>query len=1060
MAEQRQGDSSRLASDPLREAIKPAHTAPSFAADGRDAHQAGPGPRIPDIPRADSAKSSTPSSSALPGASPSSFPVSSPTPARPWASGVAPGVTPSIAVKAGPTAKPLIAMAEGVCVEQVAQEKTVISRRAAPAGSDIPPTPTSGVPGPTSQQGVQHGVQLADQKADQKADQIGNQIGNQDGVPHGARSDARSGARNDARSGAVSGLSVSRPTSVKTRSGSKAGGGYASDAGVEGVNHSAASLASGAGKAAGEGPIGSPADLGRRLEGQRLGHYLLEQFVGGGGMGAVFRATDTRLSRVVAVKVMARDRTDEDTLRRFQNEAQSAARLDHPNIARVYYVGEDAGLNFIVFEYIEGVNIRDYVLRRGPLPLEEAVNFTMQLAEALEHAHQRSVVHRDIKPSNVLVTGNGQLKLVDMGLARMHQVKASDAELTATGVTLGTFDYISPEQAKDPRSADVRSDLYSLGCTLFFMLTGRPPFPDGTVLQKLLSHSSEPPPSLLALRGDLDPELAELVEKLLAKQPSQRHQTPGELIGALLLIADRLGFDRLARTGVVVMAAPVGFWAFVERQLPWAAPCLLFLAVIAALRWGGNSEVGPAWVPLRPSYEPLAAAGLPTVPPTQLPAPIPSQPMSPAAGSAGERAKSAVPSNSVAPPDSVAPPNSVDPSDSVDPSNSVDPSDSVKPVDSVGPSKLSVPANSAAPNAAASAGTTDASNSSSAPRRGRVEDLSEGTGSSGRGDGQRQGDEATPSGTRVPAAPPSLPPSAPNSGAKLPAANSEPSAGLESSLDSRTVDTNTAGTTGPENASVAPRATGVALPTTPATSASEPTVTLPTPRGPTGIGGIPSGSVPSGGASTDAMSVAVSAAGTAVSPVVGNAASATRTDGSPGDMRRPTMGEMMEMASQSIRRVVVGAADGGALDPDTRRFDDLHDAFRAAVEWPSVESVELRYDGPRVTRPFDIALPSRRVTVRAGAGFRPKVVFRPEVSESVADRRMIRLRHCGLTWEGIPVELRLPDQPAEDWALFQLDRATRVELVDTVMTVREPAGLSGWPQAAAFLRFAEPVKAR
>jgi hypothetical protein len=170
------------------------------------------------------------------------------------------------------------------------------------------------------------------------------------------------------------------------------------------------------------------------------------------------------------------------------------------------------------------------------------------------------------------------------------------------------------------------------------------------------------------------------------------------------------------------------------------------------------------------------------------------------------------------------------------------------------------------------------------------------------------------------------------------------------------------------------------------------------------------------------------------------------------------MGEMMEMASQSIRRVVVGAADGGALDPDTRRFDDLHDAFRAAVEWPSVESVELRYDGPRVTRPFDIALPSRRVTVRAGAGFRPKVVFRPEVSESVADRRMIRLRHCGLTWEGIPVELRLPDQPAEDWALFQLDRATRVELVDTVMTVREPAGLSGWPQAAAFLRFAEPVE--
>jgi hypothetical protein len=166
---------------------------------------------------------------------------------------------------------------------------------------------------------------------------------------------------------------------------------------------------------------------------------------------------------------------------------------------------------------------------------------------------------------------------------------------------------------------------------------------------------------------------------------------------------------------------------------------------------------------------------------------------------------------------------------------------------------------------------------------------------------------------------------------------------------------------------------------------------------------------------------------------------------------------MMEMAAQSIRRLVVGVADGAGLDPDTRRFDDLHDAFRAAVEWPAVDLVELRYDGPRVTRPFDVMLPSRRVTVRAGTGFHPKVVFRPEVSESVADRRMIRLRNCGLTWEGIPVELRLPDQPSEDWALFQLDRATRVEFMDTVLTVRESPSGNGLPQAASFLRFAEPV---
>jgi hypothetical protein len=175
-------------------------------------------------------------------------------------------------------------------------------------------------------------------------------------------------------------------------------------------------------------------------------------------------------------------------------------------------------------------------------------------------------------------------------------------------------------------------------------------------------------------------------------------------------------------------------------------------------------------------------------------------------------------------------------------------------------------------------------------------------------------------------------------------------------------------------------------------------------------------------------------------------------------MRRPAMSEMMEMAAQSIRRIIVGPADGAVLEPDARRFDDLHDAFRAAVDWPGVDLVELRYDGSRVTRPFDVTLPSRRVTVRAGNGFHPKVVFRPEVSESVADRRMIRLRHCGLTWEGVPVELRLPDQPSEDWALFQLDRATRVEFTDTVLTVREPSGGAGLPQAASFVRFAEPVE--
>src|SRR5262245_38870052 len=178
-------------------------------------------------------------------------------------------------------------------------------------------------------------------------------------------------------------------------------------------------------------PLASgPQLLGQSLVGKRLEHYDLIEFVGGGGMGSVFRATDTRLGRTVAVKILSRDHTDEETIRRFRNEAQSAARLDHPNIARVYYVGEDHGWNFIVFEFIEGTNLRDAVERDGPLSIEDALRYTLQVAQALAHSSSRDVIHRDIKPSNVLVTAENQVKLVDMGLARLHQVESSSNDLT------------------------------------------------------------------------------------------------------------------------------------------------------------------------------------------------------------------------------------------------------------------------------------------------------------------------------------------------------------------------------------------------------------------------------------------------------------------------------------------------------------------------------------------------------------------------------------------------------------------------------------------------------
>ena len=289
---------------------------------------------------------------------------------------------------------------------------------------------------------------------------------------------------------------------------------------------------------------------GRILPGDHLGHFELVQYIGGGGMGRVFRALDTRLARTVALKVLSPDQAaDRDTLLRFQNEAQSAARLDHDNIARVHYVGEDRGLHYIVFEFIAGVNIRELVEAKGPLPLAEAISYTLQAAEALAHAARRNVVHRDIKPSNLLITPEGQVKLIDMGLARLREVNGAAADLTASGITLGTFDYISPEQARDPRNADVRSDLYSLGCTFFYMLTGRPPFPEGTVLQKLLQHQGDQPPDVRQFRPELPEGVSRVLRRTLAKEPRHRYADPGEMVADMLLLAQEAGIGPRALGG-------------------------------------------------------------------------------------------------------------------------------------------------------------------------------------------------------------------------------------------------------------------------------------------------------------------------------------------------------------------------------------------------------------------------------------------------------------------------------------------------------------------------------
>jgi len=326
----------------------------------------------------------------------------------------------------------------------------------------------------------------------------------------------------------------------------------------------------------------SVAEIGRSLEGHSLGPYRLERFVGGGGMGAVFQALDTTLDRVVAVKVLSRRQSDDDEmLKRFRNEAQSAARLDHENIGRVYAVGSNDGWHYIVFEFIEGTNLRDVVVKEGPFGLARTIDVTIQVAEALEHASDREVVHRDIKPSNIIITPAGRARVVDMGLARLNHM-AGDQDLTVSGMTLGTFDYISPEQARDPRSADVRSDLYSLGCTIFYMLVGRPPFGNGTMVQKLLQHQQDRPPVIESLRPDVPRRFGDVLDRLMEKDPKDRYQRPADLVAELVAVADELGLELASPrpAATITSEPPVGRWPL---YFPWLIPLLGLVAVVGGL---------------------------------------------------------------------------------------------------------------------------------------------------------------------------------------------------------------------------------------------------------------------------------------------------------------------------------------------------------------------------------------------------------------------------------------------------------------------------------------------
>jgi len=292
------------------------------------------------------------------------------------------------------------------------------------------------------------------------------------------------------------------------------------------------------------------------LRGRKLAHFELLEPIGVGGMAAVLRARDTHLDRNVALKILPPDMAhDDENIRRFHQEARAAAKLDHENIARVFYCGEDQNLHFIAFEYVEGENLRTILERRRRLPVAEAVRYILQIAAGLEHAATRGVVHRDVKPSNIIITPTGRAKLVDMGLARSLEPQTN--QLTQSGMTLGTFDYISPEQALEPREADARSDIYSLGCTFYHMLTGQAPVPEGTAAKKMHHHQNVAPIDPRQLNPDVPDEVAFVLHKMMAKNPKDRYQRPVQLVQHLMQIANQVGAAADMPEGVLFVDAPL-----------------------------------------------------------------------------------------------------------------------------------------------------------------------------------------------------------------------------------------------------------------------------------------------------------------------------------------------------------------------------------------------------------------------------------------------------------------------------------------------------------------------
>lgn len=271
-----------------------------------------------------------------------------------------------------------------------------------------------------------------------------------------------------------------------------------------------------------------------KYKGFFLGKYKLLGHLGTGGMSSVYLAEHTLMRRLRAIKVLPRKRVgDASYLDRFYQEAEATAKLNHRNIVRAYDIDHEGDTHYLVMEYVEGDDLTTIVQRTGPLDYDTAAEYIAQTAEGLQHAHQHNLIHRDVKPANLLIDGQGVVRLLDLGLALFKTEERASLTLEHRENVLGTADYLAPEQALDSHGVSPRADIYGLGCTMYFVLTGHPPFPDGTLAQRIAMHQSKMPADIRVDRPDCPLALSDICFRMLQKDPDDRYQSAQEVVDAL-----------------------------------------------------------------------------------------------------------------------------------------------------------------------------------------------------------------------------------------------------------------------------------------------------------------------------------------------------------------------------------------------------------------------------------------------------------------------------------------------------------------------------------------------